>query len=240
MRTSKSVVLAIIMAINLQFVAMIAAQPTYAMGMNGGNFCAKITQDTNSRMGKMHDSRYKGKDFGNVPNKDNKLGKLRGEADSKRSAHFNELAKKYTSESQKQALEAYRVTILKAVQERREAVDKIRQDFRTKLIAISSDHQAKLQGAENELLASVESAINTASDGCKSGSDSATIKAQFDQNILAAKTKFIESKNNLSVSDSSVSALVAERDNALNQAYASFKATAEAAKATLQTQLNSN
>lgn len=228
------------MVINLQFVAMIVAQPAYAMGMNGSNFCAKITQDTNGRMGKMHDSRYKGKEFGNVPSKDNKLGKLRGEADSKRSAHFDELAKKYTSESQKQALEAYRATILKAVQDRRDAVDKIRQDFRTKLIAISSDHQAKLQDAENELLTSVESAISTASDSCKSGADVASIKTQFDQDILTAKTKFIESKNNLSVSDSSVSALVAERDNALSQAYASFKATAEKARAELKAQLNAN
>ena len=228
------------MAINLQFLAMIAAQPTFAVGMNSGNFCAKITQDGSGRMGKMNDSRYKGKDFGSVPSKDSKIGKLRNEADSKRSEHFDELAKKYSSESQKQALEAYRLTISKAVKDRRVSVDKIRQDFRTKLMALSSDHQAKLQDAENELLASLEQAINTASDSCKSGVDAGSIKAQFDQAILNAKTKFTETKNNLLVSDSNVSGLVAERDSALNQAYASFKATAETAKATLQAQLNSN
>ena len=156
MRASKSVILAIIMVINLQFVAMIAAQPTFAVGMNSGNFCAKITQDGSG------------------------------------SEHLDELAKKYSSESQKQALEAYRLTISKAVQDRRVSVDKIRQDFRTKLMALSSNHQAKLQDAENELLASLEQAINTASDSCKSGVDAGSIKAQFDQAILNAKTKFTE------------------------------------------------
>ena len=240
MRTSKTAILAIIMAINLQFVALFVAQPTYAMGMSASNFCAKITQESMGRMGKMHDYRYKGKDMKVLVNKDTKLAQLRSEADTKRSAHFDELAKKYTTESQKQALETYRTTILAAVQARRNAVDAIRQDFRTKLAQISNEHQNSLKDAENELLASVESAIATASDGCKSGADVSSIKAQFEQSILAAKTKFIEAKNNLSVNDSTVSALVAERDSALNQAYANFKATAEQARATLQAQLNSN
>lgn len=240
MRTSRSAILAIIIAINLQFVALFVAQPTYAMGMNASNFCAKITQESMGRMGKMHDSRYKGKGMKGLSDKDTKLAQLRSEADTKRSAHFEELAKKYTTQSQKQALETYRSTILAAVQARRDAVDAIRQDFRTKLGQISNEHQNSLKDAENELLTSVESAIATASDGCKSGTDVASIKSQFEQSILAAKTKFMESKNNLSVNDSTVSSLVAERDSALNQAYESFKATAEQARATLQAQLNSN
>jgi hypothetical protein len=240
MRTSKAIILTLVAVINLQFVAMMFSQPAQAVGQASGNFCAKLTTEQGIRMGKMKDSRYKLKDPADISRKDTKLASLRSEADAKRQNHFEELNKKYTTETQKQAIDTYKATIQNAVIQRREAIDKIRQDFRTKLAELSAEHQTKLRDAENELITAVGSAMNKATNACRSAESTDVIKAEFVASITSAKAKFVESKNSLGVGNSNVSKAVADRDSALDEAYKNFRVTAERARAELKAQLNAN
>jgi nucleoside diphosphate kinase len=237
MRTYKAFILAIILVINLQLIGLMHTEKALAANVADSNFCARIQAmsfDNSAKLEKGRSIHKKHGGYSNMP--EAKLGKVRGDYDKKRSEHYDALNKKFTSPENQQAIAKFQQAVQSATEVRRNSIDSVRADFRSKITALMVGHRDEVDQAENEFITSINQAYANAKTSCGDSGDTGSVKSQLILDIKIAKEKFSLAKAGLQ-NDTEINNLIVERDSKLKEAYETFKATLEQAKKELVAQL---
>lgn len=172
-----------------------------------------------------------------------KQGNGSGALDSNRSDWDANHAKQYaaldaraTTDAQKAAVASFKTTMDAAVTTRRSAIDGAVSTFRTGLSSLVTSRQSSADTAMATYETAVNAAIAKANTDCTAGVDGKTVRDTLTTSIKAARDAFQASrKPDTDLSGTGAQALNAARKASVDKAVADFRATAEAARATLKT-----
>ena len=223
----------------LQVMILFAPQRTEARDMMGGNdFCAKVqslSRDNADKLGK--NRKIHSRKEMHMTAKDDELSKSRDQYSKKFNKHIDELNKKYTSASQRQAIQKFSQTVQSAIELRRTTIDAARADFRSSLSGASIEHREQIDAAETEFINQVNEAFAAAKNDCANGQSSEQAKADFMTRLNHVKADYAKAKseiNDTKVIDGSAKV----RDDKIKAAYEQFKSTLDSAKTELENSLN--
>ncbi len=152
--------------------------------------------------------------------------------DGKRLKNWNKMEHKAKTDDQKSAVAIYKVAILKAVTDRRTAIDIAVKVYRDNLATAISAHNADIAGTFMTFKASVAASVAKAKADCTAKVPNQTVKDTFNKSIAGARKILQDSKKN-DEGSSSLQALKQTRDNAIKLAETNFKTATEKARADL-------
>jgi hypothetical protein len=159
-----------------------------------------------------------------------KLSKLRLDADGLRNRHFELIITKLKDPAQKLYVKKYQDAISEAVNTRRSSVDAAQAEFLTDLISLINEHRQAIAKDEEEFIGNIKQSITDAKQSCVSGLQSPIVRAQFASRLRLAKTDFAIKKKSLAKYSQDYRNLVAKRNIAIARAINTYQQSERKAK----------
>ncbi len=163
-----------------------------------------------------------------------KFEENRSQADERRNAMYEKLSGRAKTDEQKEAVEDFQKAVEAAVDTRRDVVDAAIVEFRKGVDAAVAGRKDDMQDAVATFKSAVEVTFDKAQKACESGTDQATIRADFKSGLEAARTALQSDRKESEKVGAQVKGLAETRRTAVKQALADFKATVATARLELK------
>jgi len=227
--------------------AILAAQETPGKAQEA--FCNRLTAAA-SRLEERISERYtkieqkkseKGTNFqtGRQARSD-KLIAARDSWDSKRAEQIAKLEAKAQTDSQKQAVAAFKEAVSAAVSARRLAVDNAITAFRTGVDQLAEQRKIALETLTANYRSEVSAALQKAKTSCASGTAAVTVRETLITELKAARDKFNTGRQEVDKIGPAVEELAKTRNQAVAAAVESYKAAIEQARVDLKAAFGTN
>jgi hypothetical protein len=198
-------------------------------------FCAKVGSISQQMLSKMESKKHP-VILEKTLNED-KISSLRAKSDAKREESYSKLYQKYSSETQKIAIDEYKTSIDNAINLRRQKTDLARENFISEVNKLASNHYQTVSLSENKVITAVQAASDLAASQCADGLNPAQVSASFKQSLISAKSGFRIDKAELESKKLKIDSLLNTRKQAIDSASQEFRASVQAAKEKLLTSL---
>ncbi len=220
-----------------------AAQTRPGSATDGANFCARITS-ANTTLGqrfsnnesKLNEARGRRdrKIDARQQEQNSRLVQTHQQANQTRAAQIAALMAKAATDAQKQAVTDFQNTLNAALATRRAAVDGAIATFRSGLDTAIAEREAAINAAIKVYHDAVNAALDKAKSDCASGVAPLTARQTFFSAMRAAQQKFRTDRRQAEKIPASVQQLRTARKQAIDKAFADFRATMEQARKTLK------
>ncbi|OHA46569.1 MAG: hypothetical protein A3A80_01735 [Candidatus Terrybacteria bacterium RIFCSPLOWO2_01_FULL_44_24] len=172
--------------------------------------------------------------------RDAKLAAHRDTQDAHLDEVFAKIEAKAQNESQQEAVNAFKIILLEAIDTRRAAVDQAIETFRSGVDDAVEARKTARDAAVDAYKIAISDAFNKAEADCVAGVNAATVRTTLRSSLEAARAKFKSDRQAIDKISDTIKPLVETKQAAFKKAHDDFKASLEAAKATLKTALESS
>jgi deoxyribodipyrimidine photolyase len=166
-----------------------------------------------------------------------KLAQSRSTSDQKLTDKFADLEAKATTDTQKQAVAAFKTAVLKAVADRRATVDAANEAYHQAVLTAAGSRQTTLQTASTTYKTAVANALAAAQASCTAGVAPATVRANLKTALTNARTALEAARMNSEKVGPNLDGAKATRKAAIEKANADFKTAVQSALTTLKAAL---
>jgi hypothetical protein len=188
---------------------------------NMGNRVDKLQQVRTERQNRFEDRKE---------NWDEKIANKQIENDKHWEEYFAKLEAKAKTDTQKQAVLAFKQAVLAAIQAKRAAVSAANEAFRAAVQQAINQRKESVETLANQFSAEVQAAIQTAKTNCTSGTDPVQVRETLRQAIKAAKDRFQTNRQAIEKIHDDLETARNTHKAAIEQAQETFRTALEAAK----------
>lgn len=171
--------------------------------------------------------------------RDAKLSDARNSADERRGEWYVRLEERAKGDDQKDAVVAFKQTIEKAVEARREAIDAAITAFRKGVDGLLEKRATEMSAARVAFVSATEKALAQVEQDCQNGETTAAIRKEFKDELKSARETLKADRAKATKVGADVQTLTQTRQASLKKAFADFDATLSSARAELKTALES-
>ena len=168
---------------------------------------------------------------------DAKLNDSREKQDERRAEMYMKLEALAKTDAQKAAVETFKETVEKAVDNRREAINEAIDAFRKDVDTLVASKKTTVNGSVDVFQSSVKAAFEKAKTDCANGTDPKTVRETLAKSLQDARAQLQENRKSFESVNASVPALATAKKTAIEKARQDFKTTMEKARADLKAAL---
>ncbi len=179
-------------------VSIFGPQTTLAQQSTDNIFCSRLSS-ISSRLNSQIDQKItsinntradKEKKLNEIFSKrDQDISDTQAKWDSNRQEHYTKLLEKSQTDSQKQAINAFKSSVEVSIAERRQSVDKVVDTYYDNVIGIISVRNNSIDVAIADYKSSVATALAKAQASCDAGNDSETVRKELKSDIEGARNE---------------------------------------------------
>lgn len=166
--------------------------------------------------------------------RDMKLEEKRSGADERRSAMYDKLLARATTEEQKQAVADFQKTVEAAVDTRRDTVNAAIEAFRSGVKNAVAGRKGDMDSAASKFQSAVEAALAKAKADCANITDQEAVRTTFKESLKAAREALVTDRKDADKVGEQVKKLAEARRVAVKKAMEDFKKTLSDARASLK------
>ncbi len=164
---------------------------------------------------------------------DAELGESRSKSDQRRSEWYERLLERANTDTEKDALVAFKQTVEKTLEKRRDGVDEAMVAFRTGVDGTIEERKVSMEAVKESFQKAVDGAFAQVDTDCAAGKTTSEIKKSFQTNLKAAREKLKTDKKQLDKVSQTIESLAQTKKFTLEKAKAEFEKSFSEAKATL-------
>lgn len=165
---------------------------------------------------------------------DAELGESRSKSDQRRSEWYERLFDRAKTDTEKDAQVAFKQTVEKALEKRRDVVDEAMVVFRTGVDGTIEERKVSMEAVKESFQEAIEGAYTQVEADCTAGKTTSEIKKSFQTNLKGAREKLKTDKKQLDKVSQTIESLAQTNKITLEKAKAEFEKSFSEAKATLQ------
>ncbi len=235
----------IIFAILANILAMSIALPANA-APNQKQFCEKLI-DNAARMQERVDKKnekienFRENQDSQIAKKrtarDVQLAQMRQKWDEQREKQLLKISQNADTPQQKQALEKFKSAILKAIGEKKEALNKANEAFRKGIDDALKERRTAIDKIFQSYKDAVKTALEKAKTDCSAQKDAKIIKKDLSEALSQAWQKFIQDRNAVDKTQVKIESLKSGHKKAIQEAQDSFKNALKSAQQELKDSL---